>query len=501
MAAVTSIEIAAEGAKNRDVLDFLKRPAGRLLIGGAWMPAKSGKTFEVENPANEQVIATVAEGDKEDVDEAVKAARKAFEEGPWPRMSPHERTRRLLKLADLIEQHVDELTELVALEGGKPLAEGRGEVLTSAARFVYCAGWASKIYGETNPSGPEMFNYTLREPVGVCGQITPWNAPAAVVAMKWAPALACGNTVVLKPAEQTPLTALRMGELALEAGIPEGVINIVTGFGETAGAAVAHHPDIDKVAFTGSTVVGKEIIKASAGNLKRVTLELGGKSPNIIFADADMEEAVRSSSWGVFGNQGQACCAATRMFVQEKVYERFAEGLTKSAGQIRLGNPFDPATTMGPLISREQHERVLGYLSLGKDEGAKARIGGERGPQPRGYYVQPTVFTGVRNDMTIARDEIFGPVASLIPFKDENDAVLQGNDTTYGLAAAVWTRDVSRAHAVARRLKAGTVWINCYMVLDPMSPFGGYKQSGLGREMGKEGIEHYTELKSVFVKL
>jgi acyl-CoA reductase-like NAD-dependent aldehyde dehydrogenase len=501
MAAATSIELAAEGAKHPDVFEFLKRPARNLLINGKWVPAKSGKTFEVINPANEFVLATVAEGDKADVDEAVKAARKAFEEGPWPRMSPHARTRILLKFADLISLHAAELAELVSLEGGKPLVEAQGEVGAAAAQFIYYGGWITKIYGETNPSAPEMFNYTLREPVGVCGQITPWNGPIAVVAMKWAPALACGNTVILKPAEQTPLTAVRMGELALEAGIPEGVINIVTGFGETAGAAIASHPDIDKVAFTGSTAVGKEIVKASAGNLKRVSLELGGKSPNIIFSDANMESAVRGSAAGIFANQGEVCCAASRMFVQEKIYEKFAEGLVNSANKIRLGNPFDPHTTMGPLVSKEQHERVLGYLSAGKQEGAKARVGGDRGPQERGYFVQPTVFTEVNNGMKIAQEEIFGPVASVIRFKDENDAVLQGNDTTYGLAAAVWTRDISRAHAVARKLKAGTVWINCYMAMDPISPFGGYKQSGFGRELGPWGIEEYLETKQVHINL
>jgi len=501
MAAAAAIEIAAEGAKNPDALGFLKGPAKKLLIGGKWVPSKSGKTFEVVNPANELVIGTVSEGDKEDVDEAVKAARKAFEEGPWSRLSPHARTRFLIKVADLIHQHADELAELVSLEGGKPIAESKGEVAASAAQFIYYAGWASKIYGETNPSEPSMFNYTLREPVGVCGQITPWNGPIAVLAMKFAPALACGNTVVLKPAEQTPLTAIRLGELLLEAGIPDGVVNIVTGFGETAGAAIASHPDIDKVAFTGSTAVGREIVRASAGNLKRVSLELGGKSPNIIFADANLEDAVRGSAVGIFANQGEVCCAASRMFVQEKVYEKFAEGLVNSANKIRLGNPFEAGTTMGPLVSKEQHDRVLGYLATGKEEGAKARIGGDRGPQAKGYFVQPTVFTGVNNDMKIAREEIFGPVASVIPFKDENDAVFQGNDTTYGLAAAVWTRDISRAHAVARKMKAGTVWVNCYMVMDPISPFGGYKQSGFGREMGKEALDLYTQIKSVFVKL
>ena len=500
MAAAVSIEIAAQGAKNPDALGFLKG-SKNLLIGGKWVPAKSGKTFEVVNPANELVIGSVAEGDKADVDEAVKAARKAFEEGPWPRLSPHARTRLLLKVADLIHQHGEELAELVSLEGGKPINESRGEVASASAQFVYYAGWASKIYGETNPSEPSMFNYTLREPIGVCGQITPWNGPIAVLAMKFAPALACGNTVVLKPAEQTPLTAIRLAELLVEAGVPDGVVNIVTGFGETAGAAIASHPGIDKVAFTGSTEVGREIVKASAGNLKRVSLELGGKSPNIIFADANLEDAVRGSAVGIFANQGEVCCAASRMFVQEKIYEKFAEGLVNSASKIRLGNPFEAGTTMGPLVSKDQHDRVLGYLATGKQEGAKASIGGDRGPQAKGYFVQPTVFTGVNNDMKIAREEIFGPVASVIPFKDENDAVLQGNDTTYGLAAAVWTRDISRAHAIARKMKAGTVWVNCYMVMDPISPFGGYKQSGFGREMGKEALDLYTQVKSVFVKL
>src|SRR5271155_243672 len=357
-AATVSIERATHGVSSNAVIDFLRKPK-QLLIGGKWVPAKSGKTFEVVNPANELVIGSVAEGDKADVDEAVKAARKAFEEGPWPRLSPHARTRLLLKVADLIHHHAEELAELVTLEGGKPINESRGEVASASAQFVYYAGWASKIYGETNPSEPSMFNYTLREPIGVCGQITPWNGPIAVLAMKFAPALACGNTVVLKPAEQTPLTAIRLAELLVEAGVPDGVVNIVTGFGETAGAAIASHPGIDKVAFTGSTEVGREIVKASAGNLKRVSLELGGKSPNIIFADANLEDAVRGSAVGIFANQGEVCCAASRMFVQEKIYEKFAEGLVNSASKIRLGNPFEAGTTMGPLVSKDQHDRVL----------------------------------------------------------------------------------------------------------------------------------------------
>lgn len=500
-AAVASLERAAHGTRSRAVLEFLADSPKQLLINGKWVPAKSGKTFATINPANEEVLALVAEGDKADVDEAVKAARKAFEEGQWPGMSPHQRARYLFKIADLIEAHGEELAELITLENGKPITESDAEVVRTVDAFRYYAGWATKFYGETNPSDPGFFNYTLREPVGVCGQIIPWNGPLSAISWKVGPALAFGNTLILKPAEQTPLVALRAGELFLAAGLPEGVVNIITGFGETAGAAIASHPDIDKVAFTGSTEVGKLILRASAGNLKRVSLELGGKSPNVIFPDADMEQAARISATGIFRNQGQVCCAASRMFVQERVYDEFAERLAKRAGEIKLGQPLDRQTTMGPLVSQEQYERVLGYLSLARQEGASAKTGGERGPQDKGYFVKPTVYTGVKNNMRIAREEIFGPVAVVIPFRDENDAVLQGNDTTYGLAAGVWTKDVSRAHAVARKLRAGSVWINCYNMIDPISPFGGYKQSGFGRELGRHSIELYTQIKSVYVKL
>ena len=483
------------------VVGFLRSAPKKLLIGGKWVPAKSGKTFETINPANEEVLALVSEGDKPDIDEAVRAARKAFEEGKWPALGPHQRARYLFRIAELIEAHRDELAELITLDNGKPIGESLSEVARTAETFRYYGGWATKIYGETNPSDPGFFNYTLREPIGVCGQIIPWNGPLSAISWKVAPALACGNTVVLKPAEQTPLPALRWGELILEAGVPEGVVNIVTGFGPIAGAAIAAHPDVDKVAFTGSTEVGKLILQASAGNLKRVSLELGGKSPNVIFADADIKQAVALSASGVFRNQGQVCCAATRMFVQERIYDEFAERIAAKANGIKLGQPLDPATTMGPLVSSEQYERVLGYLKLAREEGAQAKAGGERGPQIRGYFVTPTIYTGVNNAMTIAREEIFGPVAVLIPFKDEDDALLQGNDTTYGLAAGVWTRDVSRAHKLARRLKAGSVWINCYGLIDPISPFGGYKQSGFGRELGRHSIDLYTQIKSVYVKL
>jgi acyl-CoA reductase-like NAD-dependent aldehyde dehydrogenase len=500
-AATPSFERAAAGAKSSSVRDFLHGPAKNLLIGGKWLPAKSGKSFETINPANEEVLAIAAEGDKADVDDAVKAARNAFESGAWPAMGPHQRARYLYKIADLVETHREDLAELITLDNGKPISESDVEVTRTVDTFRYYAGWATKFYGETNPSDPGFFNYTLREPIGVCGQIVPWNGPLSTLSWKVAPAMAFGNTMVLKPAEQTPLPAIRLGELICEAGVPDGVVNIVTGFGPGAGSSIAEHPGIDKVAFTGSTEVGKIILQASAGNLKRVSLELGGKSPNVIFPDAAMDQAVALSATGVFRNQGQVCCAATRMFVQERIYDEFADRIAAKAQEINLGQPLDPKTTMGPLVSSEQHERVLGYLKLARDEGAKARTGGERGPQDKGYFVKPTIYTDVKNQMRIAREEIFGPVAVLIPFKDENDAVLQGNDTTYGLGAGVWTRDVSRAFKVARALKAGSVWVNCYGLIDPISPFGGYKQSGFGRELGPHSIDLYTQIKSVYIKL
>jgi acyl-CoA reductase-like NAD-dependent aldehyde dehydrogenase len=497
-AAVPSIERAAAGIKSNAVLDFLRKPK-QLLINGKWVAAKSGKTFETINPANEEVLALAAEGEKADVDEAVKAARKALD-GKWSTISPHQRAQYLLRIADLVEKHADELGTLESLNNGMAISIAKGMASGAADTFRYYAGWATKIYGETNPSDPSMFNYTLREPVGVCGQIIPWNGPIAMFAWKIAPALACGNVSIIKPAEQTPLTALRLGELLLEAGVPEGVVNIITGFGETAGASIAEHPDIDKVAFTGSTEVGKLILKASAGNLKRVSLELGGKSPNIVFADANMEQCIPTSLFGFTMLSGQVCCAGTRVFVQRDFHDEFVDKLTKQAAQAKAGDPLDPKTMIGPLVSKEQFERVKGYLDIGKKEGAEPKLGGDV-RDGKGYFVDQTIFTNVKNDMRIAREEIFGPVASVIPFKDENDAVLQGNDTTYGLAAAVWTNDLSRAHKVARALKAGTVWVNCYNNIDPISPFGGYKQSGIGRELGKHSIELYTQIKSVYVKL
>jgi acyl-CoA reductase-like NAD-dependent aldehyde dehydrogenase len=490
---------------DQSVESFVHAPVRKMLIDGKWVEAASGKTFETPNPATGEVLARVAEGDAKDIDRAVRAARRAFDDGAWVRMRPTERERILLRIAELIESHGDELAQLETLDNGKPFTESRHvDIPGAAATFRYYAGWVTKTYGETNPSDPDYFNFTLREPVGVCGQIIPWNFPLLMAAWKLAPALACGNASVLKPAEQTPLTALRLGELLLEAGVPAGVVNIVPGFGETAGAALVRHPMVDKIAFTGSTEVGKEVHRATADTLKRVSLELGGKSPNIVFSDADPEAAVQGALLGVFFCAGQVCCAGTRLFVEQKMHDQFADQLAKFAGGMKQGDQFDPATRIGPLVSKEQLDRVTGYLEIGKKEGARAIVGGERNTAAgleKGYFVKPTVFTGVRNDMKIAREEIFGPVVSMIPFKDENDAVLQGNQTTYGLAAGVWTRDVSKAHRVARALRAGTVWVNCYNVFDPAAPFGGYKESGYGRELGRYALDLYTQVKSVWMRI
>ncbi|MGV9678521.1 aldehyde dehydrogenase family protein [Nocardia sp. NPDC003482] len=473
------------------------RPA--LLIGNEWVPAKSGKTFATVNPATEQVLALVAEADKPDVDAAVASARRAFE-GPWSELGPGQRARILRKFAALIEEHTAELAELETLDNGMTIATAKAFIGVAVESMFYFAGAAQQIFGQTAPSAPTNFNYVLREPIGVVGAITPWNAPICANVWKIAPVLAAGNTMILKPAEQTPLTALRLGELGMEAGLPPGVLNILTGFGPGAGSSISEHPGIDKITFTGSVETGRRILHASAGNLKRVTLELGGKSPNIVFPDADMEGALANSLAGFSTISGQVCVAGTRLFVQRDIKDEFVENLSAVAANIKVGDPFDPETTMGPLASAEQFERVKGYLDIGKSEGAIAASGGST-IDGKGYFVQPTIFDGVENSMRIAQEEIFGPVVSVIPFTDEYDAILQGNDTTYGLAAAVWTRDVSRAHQVARRIKAGTVWINTFLELDPTMPFGGYKESGLGREFGANWYQAYTEEKSVFVKL
>src|SRR6202167_4848366 len=487
----------------RSVQDFLSRPR-KLLIGGQWLDAQSGKTFETYNPATGEVLAHVAEGDRAEINQAVAAARKAFESGPWPDMSPAERGRLLWKLSDLVEQHHEELAELETLDNGKPLFFSRiVDVPTVVEVFRYMAGWATKIEGTTIPiSAPfaKYFAYTLREPVGVVGQIIPWNFPMIMASWKLAPALAVGCTVVLKPAEQTPLTALRLGELALEAGFPDGVINIVTGFGETAGAALAAHPDVDKIAFTGSTEVGKLILAAATGNLKKVSLELGGKSPNIVFPDADLQTAIPGAANAIFFNQGQCCTAGSRLFVHKSIFDKVVDGVAQATKQFHIGPGIDPSTNLGPLVSKEQQDRVCGYLESGAAEGAKAVVGGHR-ISGAGYFVEPTVLVDVKPHMKVVREEIFGPVVTAIPFSSPEEVVSSANCTVYGLAAAVWTRDISNAHKIAAKLRAGTVWINCYNVFDPALPFGGYKQSGWGREMGHAALELYTETKAVCAQL
>jgi phenylacetaldehyde dehydrogenase len=488
---------------HRSVTEFLSQPR-KLLVGGAWVEARSGKTFESYNPATGEVLGQVAEGDRADIDQAVTAARKAFETGPWPDMSPAERGRLLWKLSDLIEQHHEELAELETLDNGKPLLFSRiVDVPTARDVFRYMAGWATKVEGSTIPismPGAKYFAYTLREPVGVVGQIIPWNFPLIMASWKLAPALAVGCTCVLKPAEQTPLTALRLGELIQEAGFPDGVVNIVPGFGETAGAALASHSGVDKIAFTGSTEIGKLIAKAATENLKKVSLELGGKSPNVVFADADLNAAIPGSASAIFFNQGQICTAGSRLFVHKSIFDKVVEGVAEETQKFKVGPGIDTSTNLGPLVSKEQLSRVCGYLDSGAAEGAKAIVGGHR-IGSTGYFVEPTVLVDVKPSMKVVREEIFGPVVTAIPFSDPNEVVGFANDTIYGLASAVWTRDISKAHLIAAKLRAGTVWLNCYNVFDPALPFGGYKQSGWGREMGHAALEMYTEIKSVCAQL
>lgn len=417
-------------------------------------------------------------------------------------MSAAERGRLLYKLADLVEKHADELARLEALDNGKPYSVAKAADLTlSIASYRYYAGWADKVHGKTIPVAGNYFNYTKLEPVGVVGQIIPWNFPLLMQAWKLAPALATGNTIVMKPAEQTPLTALRIGELILEAGFPEGVVNMLPGYGPTAGAAIANHMDIDKVAFTGSTEVGKIVMKAAANsNLKRVSLELGGKSPNIVFADADMAEAVEGCHFALFFNQGQCCCAGSRLFVEAKCYDEFVERSIARAKKRKVGDPFDADTEQGPQIDSDQFDKIMGYIDVGKKEGATLLQGGKRFGS-KGYFIEPTVFVDVKDDMTIAKEEIFGPVMSIIKFNSLDEVIDRANRTTYGLAAAVWTKDIGKAHAIANNVRAGTVWVNCYDVFDPAAPWGGFKQSGIGREMGEYGLSQYSEVKSVIIKL
>src|SRR5450631_977506 len=480
----------------------VKINATKLLINGQWVNSVSGKTFPSINPSTGDEITQIAEADAADVDKAVAAARAAFEKGPWRKMTASQRGNLMFKLADLIEKNLDELAQLEALDNGKPYSVARAADLPlTIACYRYYAGWADKLQGKTIPVNGNYFTYTKHEPVGVVAQIIPWNFPLLMQAWKLGPALATGCTVVMKPAEQTPLSALRVGELALEAGFPAGVLNLLPGYGPTAGAALARHMDVDKVAFTGSTEVGHLIMEASAhSNLKRVSLELGGKSPNIVFADADMDQAIEGSHFALFFNQGQCCCAGSRLFVEDKCYDEFVEKSVARAKSRKVGDPFDSATEQGPQVDQAQFEKVLGYIDSGKRDGANLLCGGGRWGD-RGYFVEPTVFANVQDNMKIAEEEIFGPVMSIIKFKDMSEVVERANRTMYGLAAGVWTRDIGKAHAIANNVRAGTVWVNCYDVFDAAAPFGGFKQSGIGRELGEYGLQQYTEVKTVTVKL
>ncbi|HXJ86458.1 MAG TPA: aldehyde dehydrogenase family protein [Candidatus Binatia bacterium] len=476
---------------------------GRLLIDGQWVDG--AKKFGTINPATEEVLTQAVEASPSDVDRAVEAARRAFEDrnGPWRKMSAGERGRLLWKLADLVETNIDELAELETLDNGKPIFESRYVDMPMVIDVLrYYAGLATKIHGETVNTFETAFTYTLREPVGVVGLIVPWNFPLLLASWKLGPALACGNTVVLKPAEQTPLTALKLGELSLEAGFPAGVINILTGGPET-GKAIVAHPGIDKIAFTGSTAVGKEIMRGAADTLKRVTLELGGKSPNIVFSDADVEGAVKGAINGIFYGKGEVCNAGSRLFLESKLKDEFTEKLVARASKMRPADPLDPKTRLGAIVSQEQMKTVLGYIEAGKNEGATLVAGGNRASVNggKGFFLEPTIFGDVKNEMKIAREEIFGPVLSLLTFDDIDEVIERANNNPYGLAAAVWTKDVKKAHTVSRRLKAGTIWINTYGLMDAALPFGGYKSSGFGRELGAHAIEHYTELKTVWLNM
>jgi phenylacetaldehyde dehydrogenase len=489
------------------VKSFVGQPR-QALIDGCWQNAQGGETFEVFDPATEEVIAHVADCKKADVDLAVSAARQAFDKGPWASMSPSARGKILWKIGDLILENLEELAQLEALNNGKPIGVARAaDVPLAADLFHYMAGWATKIEGNTIalsvPYTPDAqyHAYTRREPIGVVAQIIPWNFPLLMAAWKLGPVLAAGCTVVLKPAEETPLSALRLAQLCLDAGLPPGVLNVLTGFGETCGAPLAAHPQVDKVAFTGSTEVGKLIVKAASNDLKKVTLELGGKSPNIVLEDADLELAIAGASNAIFFNHGQCCCAGSRLFVQNKHYDRVLEGVSTAARNIRLGPGLNPSSEMGPLVSKVQFDRVTGFLKSGREEGARTLAGGKRHGEV-GFFVQPTVLDGTKDTMRVYQEEIFGPVVTVMPFKDVDDELIRrANDTVYGLAAGLWTGNIKRAHRIANKLKAGTVWINCYNIFDAALPFGGYKQSGWGREMGHEVLNNYLETKAICMSI
>ncbi|MCC5876462.1 MAG: aldehyde dehydrogenase family protein [Candidatus Sumerlaeia bacterium] len=491
------------------VQKFLDKSPHKLLIGGKWVEAASGETFEAINPADESVLARVAKGGAEDVNRAVAAARKAFDSGQYRFMSCHGRSKLLNRLADAIEDHLEEFAQLDSLDNGKPLAIARAaDIPLVVEHFRYYAGWADKLEGETIPVAPpydpngRYLNYTLREPVGVVGQIIPWNFPLLMAAWKLGAALASGCSVILKPAEQTPLSAIRLAELICDVGFPDGVFNLITGYGD-AGEALVKHDDVDKVAFTGSTEVGKKIVEASSGNLKKVTLELGGKSPNVVFADADPEVAAAGAASAIFFNHGQCCCAGSRLFIQKPIYDEVLERVAEIGKNLKVGPGMAEGTEMGPLVSSEQLQRVSGYIKSGIAEGAETLVGGEGKPSGlnKGYFCKPTVFGKVRGDMKMIRDEIFGPVVAAFPFDDLEDVAAEANNTEYGLAAGIFTKDIGRAHRLAELIRAGTVWINCYNMFDAASPFGGYKQSGYGREMGKHALDNYLQTKSVWVKI